>query len=206
MSSAKTQPDVFIVESLRLEDELQRRFEGYFIKDILAASGKQCEYYYLRTERELVEILKEFEKSKYRYLHLSCHGLPNQMDTTFDSITLKRAGLLLKPYLTGRRLFVSACEMCNKRLAKPLMSDGCMSILGPQNNLPFRDAAILWASLYHVLFSADADRIKGPTLRAKAQQVATMYGVPLRLFRPDDREPFGYREQRLTPQPEPLDV
>lgn len=41
-----TKPEVFIIESLRFDDERQDRFEGQIIKKILALSGKNCEYYY----------------------------------------------------------------------------------------------------------------------------------------------------------------
>jgi hypothetical protein len=63
-----TKPEVFIVESLTFEDEREERFEGQIIKRILGLSGKTCEYYYIRTRRELEEVLKLFNHSGYRYL------------------------------------------------------------------------------------------------------------------------------------------
>ena len=69
-----SEPNIFIIESLELENEDQNLLEGHRLKEMLALSDKQCKYYYLRTEREFREILKEFKKSNFRYLHLSCHG------------------------------------------------------------------------------------------------------------------------------------
>jgi hypothetical protein len=101
-----TKPEVFIIESLGFDDEREDRFEGQIIKKILALSGKSCDYYYIRTKRELARILKLFTKSGYRYLHLSCHGSPRGMATTLDSIRFPELAGLIGPHLEGRRLFV----------------------------------------------------------------------------------------------------
>jgi hypothetical protein len=132
--------EVFIIESLTLNDERRQRFEGRIISQILALSGKKCEYYYVRTRRELVAMLKQFSSSNYRYLHLSCHGDDSSMATTFDAISFSEFGPLIKPYLRKRRLFVSACSMTNRSLAESIMpGSGCYSILGPDQDIRFSD-------------------------------------------------------------------
>jgi hypothetical protein len=87
-----SQAEVFIIESLEFDDEQNQRFEGRIISDILALSGKQCAYYYIRTKRELVEILQHFSSSHYRYLHLSCHGGNKSVYTTLDRIPFREFG------------------------------------------------------------------------------------------------------------------
>ena len=64
------------------------RFEGKLISKMLALGGKECRYFYVRTKRELSEVLKLFSKSGYRYLHLSCHGSDDKqtLHTTLDAI------------------------------------------------------------------------------------------------------------------------
>src|SRR6202795_4461765 len=103
-------PELFIVESLKLEDEREKLYEGRIISEILSLSGKTCEYYYIRTKRELNQILKTFSASKYRYLHLSCHGNANSMATTLDSIPFSELGPLIGPSLDRRWLFGWACS------------------------------------------------------------------------------------------------
>jgi len=51
-----SRPEVFIIESLTLDDERHDRYEGQIISRILALSGKSCEYYYIRTTRELSSV------------------------------------------------------------------------------------------------------------------------------------------------------
>jgi hypothetical protein len=90
--------------------------------------------------------------------------------------------------------------MTNDKLARSLMpKSGCLSILGPDQSIQFADAAILWASLYHVMFAAGASAMKRRVLKAKAQEVANMYRVRLRYF---GREPgpIGYSEFKISPE------
>lgn len=179
-----TEPEVFIVESLDFDDETNKRYEGRILSDILALSGKRCEYYYIRTRRELTAVLDIFTDSTYRYLHLSCHGNEEGMGTTLDPISFTEFAAIFGPHLNKRRLFLSTCSMSNIKLAKLLIPhSGCYSILGPAEDVAFNDAAILWASLYHVMFAHDAKVMTQRVLRSKAQAVADLFRVRLNYFR-----------------------
>jgi hypothetical protein len=199
-----SQPEIFIIESLNFEDERAERFEGRIISQILALSGKKCEYCYIRTKRELKTLLEHFASSRYRYLHLSCHGNKQAMFTTLDPIPFSELGPLLKPHLRKRRLFVSACSATNTALAEAIMPDsGCYSILGPDQDIYFGDAAVLWASFYHVMFSADSTAMKYKTIKAKAQEVSDMYRVRLKLIGHDEDSSKGYKIRPIAPRKEP---
>src|ERR1700722_3376080 len=99
--STTTEPEVFIIESLGFRDEKKELFEGSIISQILALSGKTCEYYYIRTKAELKKVARMFSSSRYRYLHLSCHGDAggNAMHTTLDRIPFAESSSILKPHL-----------------------------------------------------------------------------------------------------------
>ena len=51
--------------------------------------GKNPLYYYIRTKVELEHIAEEFEASGYRYLHISCHGGDDTLETTLSSVTYR---------------------------------------------------------------------------------------------------------------------
>jgi hypothetical protein len=105
------------------------------------------------------------------------------MGTTLDTISFADFAAIIGPHLNNRRLFLSTCSMSNKDLAKLLIPhSGCYSILGPAENVAFNDAAILWASLYHVMFACDAKVMKPAVLRSNAQSVANLFRVPLNYF------------------------
>jgi len=197
-----TKPEVFIIESLDFEDEREERYEGKILSSILALSGKKCAYYYIRTKRELEAVLGHFTESTYRYLHLSCHGNANgqTMHTTLEAIPFGKLGPIIRPHLRGKRLFVSACSMVNDDLAQIVMPDSrCCSILGPAEKIGFNDAAILWASLYHVLLSSGAERITNSGIKQKAQEVANMYQVQMTYVCRDPKLKAPYLLSDITP-------
>jgi len=101
----KSKPRVFIVESLRFADEKQDLFEGKIVSQILALSCSPSEYVYLRTKKELEEVMDHFEESGYRYLHFSCHGNSNKLSLTLDDLPFDEFGEMLTPYLKNRRVF-----------------------------------------------------------------------------------------------------
>src|SRR5438477_12279503 len=100
----KTKPQVFIIESLKFDEETARLYEGQAISQMLALSTKACRYVYIRTKAELEAVLEQFWDSRYRYLHLSCHANSTEMGTTLDSIDFPALGKILEPYLDKRRL------------------------------------------------------------------------------------------------------
>lgn len=149
----KTKPNVFIIESLRFDDEKSRRKEGKFISHILNLAGRDYQYYYIRTKSELKEVLLFFEESKFRYLHLSCHADADGIALTLDDIGIQEMGSLFRPYLKDRRIFFSACEIVTPSLAATLLKEtGCLSVIGPSKSVGFDEAALFWASFYHLMF------------------------------------------------------
>src|SRR5262249_40998434 len=128
---------------------------------------------------------------------------PTSMMTTYETLTLGDFATLVRPHLSSRRLFISACSMTNDTLAKAIIpKSGRYSLLGPAQDVAISDAAILWASLYHVFFANDPKSIDRAGLTTKAQEVATMFRVPLKLFVPSESVRKGYRSVPIEPERE----
>lgn len=179
----RTKPQIFIIESLEFEDEASGLYEGKAVSRILALSGKDCHYVYIRTKAEFEEVLEQFWDSQYRYLHLSCHGSSSSMDTTLDSISFPELGEILSPYLEKRRLFVSACKMSCRALADHLIpKTGCISLLGPSAKPYIADAAIFWASFYHSIFRLNPNAINEERLLKTARGFSKAFSIPLNYF------------------------
>ena len=53
-------PSVFIIESVRFKEERLDRREGNILRGILRLSGKDADYRYIRTQKELQAVLKQF--------------------------------------------------------------------------------------------------------------------------------------------------
>jgi hypothetical protein len=176
---------LFIIESLERSDEESGR-EGVIMQQILKLSGSlPVKYIYIRTKPELSMALDEFKRSKFRYLHLSCHGSRNTIELTLDSIPFRDLTSIIAPYLRGRRLFFSACSVVNRLLADSLMPrTRCYSIIGPCRDISFGDALLMWATFYHLAFR-DKDELKliGGKIRWALRRVNYSFGQEFRYYR-----------------------
>ncbi len=188
---ASWKPEVFIIESLGFEDEKDNRFEGKILSDILYLGGKEPIYYYIRTKKELEKVLEIFGKSEYRYLHISCHGNKKSLFTTLDALPFKEFATMINPYLKEKRLFVSACSAVNEDLAKVVIPRiGCYSLIGPIEDIYFQDAAIVWASFYHLMFKENPNAMKRKDLKPTLQNIVNTFGEPLNYFSRRERSPY----------------
>jgi hypothetical protein len=179
-----TEPEVFVIESLDPDDEGNGRFEGAIISRILGLHGKTCKYRYVRTRKEFKAAVRQFGKSRYRYLHISCHADPTSMCTTNqDEIGVDELAEILNPHLAGRRLFLSACELVHMDLARAIIPKSrCFSVVGPNEKVRFTDATILWSSLYHLMFSRNSEAMKRADLIAFLRQTLRLFEVNMSFF------------------------
>ncbi len=172
-----TRAGVFIIESLDFDDEQKQRFEGRILKDMLVLSGKEVEYWYVRTWKELTDdIFQRFYDSKLRYLHLSCHGSATHVSLTLDDISFREFGVEISNYLEKRRLFVSACSVVNKEFSDAVNGDGsCYSVIGPRDDINFDDAVVMWASFYHLMLR-DSKVMKSQEIRRVLAELESLFG------------------------------
>lgn len=192
--SESTIPEIFIIESLKLKDEEKGHQEGQLLSKMLHLSGKdKTKYFYIRTKKELDEIIDRFEDSKYRYLHMSCHANKTGMATTFDDLSYEELGEMLGPCLDRRRVFVSACQMANKRCATALLKDtGCFSLVGPAKKINIDDAAAFWITFYHLMFKVDDRVMKHRDVEYYVTELASLFKEPMSYFRRSSDNPDGF--------------
>ena len=179
----KTIPNLFIIESVSFEDEKGGLFEGQFLSDILNLGGKETIYYYIRTKAELIAVLDIFYESKYRYLHFSCHGGNSAIHTTLDEITFLEFGDLVEFCLLKRRLFLSACSVVNRNFALEVIPrSGCWSVIGPTKDIYFDDAAIFWASFYHLVFEIEQARMTRKAILKASVKAQLTFGLDMTYY------------------------
>lgn len=195
-----TIPDVFIIESLDPDDEGNGRFEGVVLSSILRLHGKAPKYRYVRTREQFQAAIKQFAKSNYRYLHISAHADQEGMCTTNrDDIDFDDLAELLRPHLSGKRLFLSACSMTHEDLAREVIpKSGCYSVVGPTWDIRFTDAAIMWSAIYHLMFSQSADAMKHTQLKRQLQRVSKLFGAPLAYYSRSKKLKRGYTKDLLS--------
>jgi hypothetical protein len=117
----------------------------------------------------------------------------NQEDIEYDEL-----GEILRPHLNGRRLFLSACEMVHEDLAREIIPDsGCFSVIGPNEAIRFTDAAILWASLYHLMFSHSRNGMQHAQLLKVLQNTTKLFQVQMSYFSRSKIQPEGFTRDFL---------
>jgi hypothetical protein len=193
-----TKPRVFIVESLRFEDEQEQRFEGEVLSRMLRLSGSEPRYVYLRTKQELEEVINQFEDSGFRYLHFSCHGSSKGIGLTLDHVSFEEFAQMVAPCLEKRRVFFSSCKVMNKNLASALLKHtGCYSVLGPCKNINFDRAAAFWASFYHLMLRDEATKMSADKLKQRTSSLQKLFGVHMRYFSSSKTAREGFKEVPL---------
>ncbi len=197
--SATTEPKVFIIESLDFKGEEKELFEGHIISNILQMSRIESKYYYIRTKKEFKKVVALFNESNFRYLHISCHGGNNSIWTTLDEITNHELGEILANSLDRKRLFLSACSAVNRDLASEIIpNSNCISIIGPKDDIEFRDAAIIWASFYHLMFKGNSEKMERSDLIENMQKVVDAFEQPLNYYSISKSK--GFKNDIIKPQ------
>jgi hypothetical protein len=131
---------------------------------------------------------------------ISCHGSEDGLSLALDDISFAEFGKMARPYLKDRRLFFSACSIAKKELAKSIMTwDGCFSLIGPTNDIRFSDAAIMWASFYHLVFKDNKKAMKREGVSRALQKVCNAFGTSIRYFRRTSAPPF-FSSAKYSPQ------
>ncbi|MFF3699686.1 MULTISPECIES: hypothetical protein [Pseudomonas] len=174
-----TVADVFIVESLRLADERERRFEGRRLAEILRMAGKKPKYFYFEEKSELPHLLKIFKQSKYRFFHMSSHASLDRIYTNKDTFTYAEFAQTCKGYLKERRAFFSACELGNEMFTLSLSgtNKGMHSIVAPAEKIQFDHAAAIWGAFYVSVFSSNSQSMRHADILSRLKILGSLFPV-----------------------------
>ncbi|MFO0838400.1 MAG: hypothetical protein U1D55_07710 [Phycisphaerae bacterium] len=142
------------------------------LESMLELAGQQVRYRYFRTRRELRVMLQQFRKTRFRYLHLACHGNRDGFAFTLDELRFAEAARLFAPYLAGKRLFLSACSVGRRSFARRLFrASNCLSVVGPDGPIGFAEAAIIWAAFYSKMRMFDKKHMANQEIKGCMNQL-----------------------------------
>lgn len=194
-----TVPDVFIIETLDPDDEGNGRFEGSSISHVLKLHGKRPIYQYVRTRSQFKAAINQFAASRYRYLHISAHADDEGMCTTnLDQIDYRELAKLLTPGLKGRRLFLSACSMVHEAMASEIIpKTGCISVVGPREDISFTTAAVFWPAVYHLMFTHNDAAMGHLALKRNLQKVTELFHIDIGYFSRSKKLKRGFTKDFL---------
>lgn len=197
----ETIASVFIIESTLRRDEQKGRREGLALSEILNLTNKRAEYLYFRSRSQLEPLLEAFFHSRFRYLHLACHGTERGHGLAFgnDEIEFVDLACIMAPYLDKRRLFVSACMGVRRTFAVPLLTRSkCTSVIGPANDVYFSDAALAWSSFYVFAFRNNRQLMRSRKIRQTLRKITSLFDVRFNAYFRRNTPPF-YRYFSIPP-------
>lgn len=190
---------MFIIESLKTTDETRHRYEGQRLAELLRLSGKNPKYFYFQSKNELPHLLKLFELSDYRYLHVSCHASTDTVATTNEDLTYAEFAKIFKGYLKLRRVFFSACELGNELFTTCLAATnkGMHSVVAPAEEIDFDHAAAIWAAFYVSIFARNANAMNGNDIRQRIETLCALFPVDFHVstYRP---KPDTWRHTKIS--------
>jgi hypothetical protein len=178
----KKESGVFIIESNHFEDEETGIYEGKILTEILKLIGVKVKYYYIRSKDELRVLIKEFEESDFKYLHLSCHGDENGIELTLDNseVSFLELNDMFSYELPTRRLFLSCCSVLKgERIKQDLFDTKFLSITGPLEDIYFQDAAVFWSSFYHLMFNNNKKNMRSNELKGTVEKLSEVFSLDL---------------------------
>ncbi len=106
--------------------------------------------------------------------------------------------MVINPHLNEKRLFVSACSAVNSNLANEIIPNtGCYSLIGPRKDIKFSDAAIIWASFYHLIFKENPIVMKRKEILPTLKNIANTFGISLYYFS-NTKSP--YKKKTIKPK------
>lgn len=88
--------------------------------------------------------------------------------------------------------------MVSDSLAKAILSKGkCHSVIGPNATIAFDDAAIFWASFYHIMFSGGRESMKMRELLSNLKKLTALFDTPISYYSKSESAKRGYRHQKI---------
>lgn len=103
------------------------------------------------------------------------------MGLILDEVSFEELASLLG-IIEKRRVFFSACSVVNAALKDALKRYAPRSIVGPNHDVGFYDAAIFWASFYRLVFKANDDRMSNENIIEIIKKISPIFEVYITMF------------------------
>jgi hypothetical protein len=188
MNVKKTDFAVYIIESVKSEDFAEGEYLNAILNHSITCYHKDC-----ISVDHLKDLLKDFRKSKFRYLHLSCHANESGIFINGDFVSNRQLQEMLGK-INDRRVFLSACEAGNENLAHRLISlSRALSVIGTPLPLNQDKAAVFWPAFYYVMKEGDLKKMTMDRLKTNLQKCVDLFDVPINYYSAIIKDPAYLR-------------
>lgn len=174
---------VFIIESMDLDNEKDKKLDGFALKTILDLCDIPNEYFYIRTKLELQKTIELFSNSNFGFLHLACHGNEEGLGLTYEYIYFEELEKIIGKHLYHRRLFLSACKTARFELAQHFIpKHHCYSVIGSPNDIDYDKAAVFWSSFYFLMHEVNKINMPQSDLWPILKNVTKLFNLKLNYY------------------------
>jgi hypothetical protein len=189
-----TKVGLFVVESRKIKEEAKGKRQGLVLTEMMALLGIKSEYRYIRTQKELEEMVSQYYDSKFRYLHFSMHGVTDgkgkpvgKFSFALDRVTYDA---FCKPLLWDiankegkRRLFISACHVMEDLIDYfEARNNSFVSIIFPSEKIETSVAPLAWATFYHNMFTLEKRSMSNAHIKENLNNVCRFFGVRFKAY------------------------
>lgn len=177
MKSIKRDYGIFIIEALGCED----LFEGEYLFDILEGARVLVEIRRVASREEFKQAIIDFDKFNFRYLHISCHGLEDNLGFCLvnEKVLLPELEYIIKGRMHNRRISLSICYSGQKKIAEIFIKEGAYSVLGHPNAVESSRACIFWATFYLIMNDEDKCKMKRKHILQFLKSQSRLLKIPI---------------------------
>ena len=180
---------VFIIESRKIKEEFQGKKQGLILTEIMTLIGIKSEYRYIRTQKELDEMISQYYESDFRYLHFSMHGVSNKGGKPVSKFSLSLEQVSYDKFCEAiikkgvgkdgqRRLFISACNVLDEIATQfAVVNNSFISIVAPSTRIRTSIAPLVWATFYHDIFTINKEFIKNSDIKENLNRICSFFKV-----------------------------
>lgn len=188
MNLKSTVYGVFIIESVRSTDFAEGEYLSIILNHSITTYYQDC-----LDKDHLKGLLKDFRKSGFRYLHLSCHANKKGIFINEEFISNQELEGLFGN-MKDRRVFLSACEAGNGDLAQRLIGTGKpLSVIGTPDPLDQDKAAVFWPAFYYIMKETDTKKMTRDYLKSSLKKCVDLFDVRINYYSTIKRNDSYYR-------------
>ncbi len=158
MKSIERDYGVFIIEAIGSNDLL----EGEILSDILNAAKVFVEIRQVSNKREFRDAINEYDQFNFRYLHISCHGIRDQIGFNLvnQNMNLQELEAIISGKMQNRRVSLSICHSGRTEIAAVFIKNGAYSVISHPDAVDQHRALIFWSSFYLLMNDEDKWKMK----------------------------------------------
>jgi hypothetical protein len=171
---------VYIIEAIGSEDLP----EGDYLKEILEANSVMVIHEYISSKEEFRKAIIGFDVTNFRYLHISCHGLKDEIgfDLVNEEITIGEIESIIKGKMQNRRISLSVCVSGRKEISEVFIKDGAYSVIGHPDAVDSSKASLFWTNFYLLMNNENKWSMERKYILHYLKSLSTLLRIPIHYY------------------------